>query len=86
VDDTGPYAQDQIGVALLKRACTVGTAPALQTAVATARALTFEMGSTTPWLSEEFQDARFVITDRVVRPGIIHVIWSSLPCLRSALW
>jgi len=28
---------------------------ALQTAVATARALVFEMGSITPWLTEVFQ-------------------------------
>jgi ubiquitin len=61
------YAQEQIGVALLKSACNAGaTKRALQTAVATARALVFEMGSTTPWLTEEFQGARYVITDRVV--------------------
>jgi hypothetical protein len=39
---------------------------ALQTAVATARALVFRMGSTTPWLTEVFQDLRYVITGRVV--------------------
>jgi hypothetical protein len=31
-----------------------------------ARVLVFEVGSTTPFLSEEYQDLRFVITDRVV--------------------
>jgi len=61
------YAQEQIGVALLKSACNTGTTKgALQTAVAMARALEFEMGSTTPWLTAKFQDLRYVITDRVV--------------------
>jgi len=26
----------------------------------------FEMGSTTPWLVDQFQDLRYVITDRVI--------------------
>ena len=43
-----------------------GTKRALQTAVAQARALVIDMGSTTPWLVAEFQDLRYVITDRVV--------------------
>jgi len=61
------YAQEQIGVALLKSACNAGaTKGALQAAVATARALVFEIGSTTPWLTAEFQDLRYVITVRVV--------------------
>jgi len=60
------YAYEQIGVALLKRACVVGTFDALETAVSQARVLVFEMGSTTPWLTDEFQDLRYVITDRVV--------------------
>ncbi len=60
------YAQEQIGVALLPRACVVGTQPALQSAMATARAMVFEMGSTTPWLVAKYQDLRYVITDRVV--------------------
>jgi hypothetical protein len=60
------YAQEQIGVAIVKRACSTGTEVALETAVATARALVFEMGSTTPWLTEEFQDLRYVITKHVV--------------------
>jgi hypothetical protein len=67
LDRIMPYfAQEQIAVALLKRACEDGTKSALQTAVAQARALVFEMGSTTPWLTDEFQDARYVITDRIV--------------------
>jgi hypothetical protein len=64
------YAQEQIGVALLKRACDAPGATkrrrALETAVLTARALVFEMGSTTPWLVDQFQDLRYVITDRVI--------------------
>jgi len=60
------YAQEEIGVALLRRACVTGTKRALRSAVSQARALTVEMGSTTPWLADESQDARFVITDRVV--------------------
>jgi hypothetical protein len=60
------YACEQIAVALLKRACNAGTKRALQTAVAQARVLVFEMGNTTPWLTAEFQDLRYVITDRVV--------------------
>jgi len=60
------YAQEQIGVSLLRRACISGTKQALQAAVAQARALVVQMGSTTPWLSEEFQDARYLITERMV--------------------
>jgi len=60
------YAQEQIGVALLKSACNAGTNVALQTALATARLLVFEMGSVNQWVTDEFQDARYVITDRVV--------------------
>jgi hypothetical protein len=61
------YAQGQTGVALLKSACSAGaTKRALQTAVAQARALVFDLGSTNPWLDEDFQDARYAITDRVV--------------------
>ena len=43
-----------------------GTKRELQTAVATARALVFEMGSTTPWLTDDYQDLQYTITDRVV--------------------
>jgi hypothetical protein len=60
------YAQEEAGVGLLQRACVTGTMRALQTAVSSARALVFDMGSTTPWLIDRFQDARYVITDRVV--------------------
>ena len=52
------YAQELTGVALLQRACVVGTKHVLQSAVGSARALVFEMGSTTPWLIDELQDAR----------------------------
>jgi hypothetical protein len=60
------YEQDQIGVRLLKRACFTGTQHALQSAVATARALVIGMESATPWLTAEFQDPRYLITDHVV--------------------
>jgi len=42
------YAQEQIGVALLKAACATDTKRALQSAVAQARALVFDMGSASP--------------------------------------
>ena len=65
LDRALPYhAQDLVGQALLKRACFAGTARALRTAVAVNRVLVFEMGSTTPFLTEKFQDLRWVITDR----------------------
>jgi len=60
------YEQDQIAVRLLKHACFTGTKYALKSAVSAARALVFEMGSTTPWLTDEFQDVQYVITDYVV--------------------
>jgi hypothetical protein len=60
------YAQERVGQALLQRACFAGTNHELQTAVAQARVLVFEIGSTTPFLTDEFQDLRFVISDRVV--------------------
>jgi hypothetical protein len=60
------YVQDRVGQALLQRACLAGTQPELRTAVAQARELVFEIGSTTPFLTDEFQDLRFVITDRMV--------------------
>jgi vacuolar-type H+-ATPase subunit H len=60
------YAQELVGQSLLKSACRVGTKRALQTAVAQARALVFVMGSTTPFLTEEYQDVTYAITDRVV--------------------
>jgi hypothetical protein len=60
------YAQERVGQALLQRACLAGTKQKLQTAVALTRGLVFEMGSTTPFLINEFQDLRFVITDSMV--------------------
>jgi hypothetical protein len=60
-----PYhAQERIGRALLRCACRAGTRRELQPAAAQARALVFEFGSTTPFLTDEFQDLQFVITDR----------------------
>ena len=60
------YSQEQIGVSLLERAGVAGTKKALRAAVAQARALVVEMGSTSPWLTDRFQDVRYLITDRVV--------------------
>jgi hypothetical protein len=68
LDRMMPYhAQELIGRALLRRACLGGTTVELQTAVAQTRGLVFEMGSTAPsFITDEFQDLRWVITDRVV--------------------
>ena len=67
LDHMMPYhAQELIGKAILQRACRAGTKSALQTAVAQVRELVFEMGSTTPFLTDEFQDTQWSITDRVV--------------------
>jgi hypothetical protein len=67
LDRMMPYhVQERIRRALLQRACRAGTRHKLQLAVAQARALVFEIGSTTPFLTDEFQDLQFVITDRVV--------------------
>jgi len=60
------YAQERVGQALLQRACLTGTNQELRTAVAQARVLVFEIGSTTPFLTDEFQDVQFAISDRVV--------------------
>jgi hypothetical protein len=71
-------AQPLIGQSLLRRACLVGTMHretvsvsetrkrALTAAAAQSRALVFDIGTTTPFLNDEFQDLRFVITERVV--------------------
>jgi hypothetical protein len=62
-----PYhTQERVGHSLLQRACVAGTKHELRTAVAQARALAFTFGSTTPFLKDEFQDLRFVVTDRVM--------------------
>ena len=63
----GPYlAQENVGQSLLQQTIISGTKAERQTAVDQARALVFDIGSTTPFLKDEFQDLRFVITDRVV--------------------
>jgi len=69
------YAQEVIGRALLQRECLDGTTCELQTAVAQVRALVFEMGSTTPFLNDEFQDLRLVITGRVVNSS---PVWAAV--------
>ena len=59
--------QERVGQSLLLRACAAGTSKREQQfAVAQARLLVFDLGSTTPFLSKRFQDLRLVITDRVV--------------------
>ena len=58
-------AQELIGESLLKAALIKGTKIALLEALAQARALVFEMGSTTPFLRERYQNVRYAITDRV---------------------
>ena len=60
------YAQEQIGVALLRRACVAGTEHALRSAVSQAQELVVKIGSTNPWLTDQCQDVRYAITDRVV--------------------
>jgi hypothetical protein len=59
-------AQELIAQSFLRLACVEGTKLALTAAVSQSRALVFEIGSVTPFLTDEFQDLRFVITDRVV--------------------
>ena len=60
------YVYEQVGQALLQRACHIGTPKELQTALVQARELVFDIETTTPTLSNEFQDLRFVITDRIL--------------------
>jgi hypothetical protein len=69
------HAQEVIGRALLQRACLDGTKHELQTAVAQVRALVFEIGSTTPFLKDEYQDLRLVITGRVVNSS---PVWAAV--------
>jgi hypothetical protein len=61
-----PYAaQELIGQSLLRRMLD-GTKRELQVAMSQSRGLVFTIGTTTPFLSDEFQDLQFVITDRIV--------------------
>ena len=70
------YVQERLGAALLQGACEgiallndahdARNVRKLQSFVAMGRAVVFEMGSATPWLTEEFQDLRYLITARVV--------------------
>jgi vacuolar-type H+-ATPase subunit H len=74
----GPHiVQERIGQSLLSRACLVGKEAAVRTAMAQARALIFVMGSTTPFLDEDFQDMRFVITDRIVNGSPVWAVVGS---------
>jgi hypothetical protein len=58
--------QERIGQSLVLAACRTGKERDVQTAMAQVRVLVFEIGSTTPFLTEKYQDLRIVITDRVV--------------------
>eukprot|EP00740_Mantoniella_antarctica_P023370 CAMPEP_0198685426 /NCGR_PEP_ID=MMETSP1468-20131203/13626_1 /TAXON_ID=1461545 /ORGANISM="Mantoniella sp, Strain CCMP1436" /LENGTH=206 /DNA_ID=CAMNT_0044430905 /DNA_START=248 /DNA_END=868 /DNA_ORIENTATION=- len=71
-----PYhAQDRVGQALLRRARVDGTRRALELAVAQAIGLVFETNSTKPFLTAEYQDLRWMITDRVVNES---PVWSEV--------
>eukprot|EP00227_Mantoniella_beaufortii_P006989 CAMPEP_0197614646 /NCGR_PEP_ID=MMETSP1326-20131121/59631_1 /TAXON_ID=1155430 /ORGANISM="Genus nov. species nov., Strain RCC2288" /LENGTH=422 /DNA_ID=CAMNT_0043183521 /DNA_START=245 /DNA_END=1513 /DNA_ORIENTATION=+ len=67
------YAQEQIGVSLLKQACATGTELALEAAVAQARALVVQIGNTSPWLTEEFQDSRYAIAVAQARALVVQI-------------
>ena len=59
--------QEHVARGLVKRAYLAGTKHALETAVAHARTLVFEMRSEgAPFLKDEFQNSRWVITDRTL--------------------
>jgi hypothetical protein len=61
------YAQEWIGQALLQRTYLSGTKEEIQTAVAQARTLVLKFWSTsTSFLTEFFEDMRFIIIDRMV--------------------
>ena len=71
------FEQKQIGRDLMQRACSAGTSAKrdIQTVVAQARSLVLTIGSTTPFLTDEFQDLQFVITDRVVNDS---PVWAAV--------
>jgi hypothetical protein len=67
LDRVMPYReQELIGRSLVQAACRTGRRRDIWTAMMQARVLEFDMGSTTPFLTEEYQDSRWVITNRVV--------------------
>jgi len=79
-------AQERVGQSLLLRACVSGTSKReQQLAVAQAPVLVFDLGSTTPFLKDEFQDLQFVITDRVVNGAPVWVavggVWFMYRCV-----
>jgi len=70
----GPYhAEEAIAQKILERACQIGTKLALQTAVAQAGVLVFEMGSSTHFLNQDFSNLIWVITDRWVNDAPVWV-------------
>ena len=80
--------QERVGQSLLLRACAAGTSKReQQLAVAQARVLVFDLGSTTPFLSKKFQDLRFIITDRVVNGAPVWVaaggVWFMYKCVKG---
>jgi hypothetical protein len=71
------YPEEQFGVALLKRACTAGTKPALLMALARARELVVKMGSTMPWLVDKFPATRYIVNDWVVNGAPVDTpVWA----------
>jgi hypothetical protein len=84
-------AQERVGQSLLLRACVSGTSKReQQLAVAQARVLVFDLGSTTPFLKDEFQDLRFVITDRVVNGAPVWAavggVWFMYRSVQGFMW
>jgi hypothetical protein len=69
------YEHERVGQSLLRRACLTGEQFELEKAVAQAHALVFEIGSTTRFLKDEFQNLQFVITDRVVNES---PVWAAV--------
>ena len=80
--EPGPCAaQERIGRWLVEVAsCATGIKRNIETAVAQARTLVFEMGSTTPFLEEDYQDLLFVITDRILDKS---PVWAAADSLNS---
>jgi hypothetical protein len=67
LDHMMPYLRTELGSrSIAQRTCCVGTAVESQTTMAHARVLSFDVMSTTPFFAHEFQNLRFVITDRVI--------------------
>jgi hypothetical protein len=87
----GSYrTQERVAQSLLLRACASGSSKReRQLAVAQARVLVFNLGSTTPFLEDEFQDLRFVITNRVVNGAPVWAavggVWFMYCCVNGRM-